>query len=152
MKITSILSAFLLTNVATSEEITSNKHKHVLTSDARSGLRSKQTGGVCLDFAGFGYLFNEFASWGSSEGSNGRQLTSETDEATSLVSITATSEGGLKVEASEKVTDAAVNWLTNFAENNKCDEGRGLGKLEGAFGINCCVCITHPFGENCLFC
>jgi len=144
MKFTSILSAFLLTNVATSEEITANKHKHVLTSDARSGLRSKQEGGLCLDFAGFGYLFNEFASFGFSEGSNGRQLTSETVEETSLVEITATTEGGLKVKASEEVTDAAVNWLKNFATNNKCNEDRGLEEVNFLDGL-IEVCITVPF-------
>ena len=50
----SILSAFVLTNIVPSEEITANKDKHVLTSNARSGIHRKQTGGrvrIFLDLA-----------------------------------------------------------------------------------------------------
>ena len=102
-----------------------------------------------MDFAGFGYLFNEFASFGFSEGSNGRQLTSETVEETSLVEITATSEGGLKVKASEEVTDATVNWLKSFAMNNKCDKDHVLEEVN-FFGGLIEVCITFPvLGHTC---
>ena len=57
----------------------------------------------------------------------------------SLVLIAATSEGGLKVDASEEKTAVAVNWLTKISMKNKCDKGCGLSELKVFCGINCCV-------------
>ena len=52
----------------------------------------------------------------------------------SLVLIAATSERGLKVDASEEKTAVAVNWLTKIAMNNKCDKGCRLSELQGFLG------------------